>query len=82
MEVESWTVNCEEINEETFEMGTFNWEYHHMKPYTYAWGASFQNPHTPWNKDGTSDFIDVCTVCMAALNDFELILIITLHIHH
>jgi beta,beta-carotene 9',10'-dioxygenase len=58
MEVESWTVNCEEINEETFEMGTFNWEYHHMKPYTYAWGASFQNPHTPWNKDGTSDFID------------------------
>ena len=58
MDMALWTVGCKELNQETFEMGTFNWEYYHMKPYTYAWGASFQDPHTPWNMDGTSDFID------------------------
>ena len=32
-------------------------ENHHTKPYTYAWGASFEDANTPWH-NGTSDFID------------------------
>merc|ERR1711871_242546 len=49
--------SCETIIENTFEMGTFNVENHHTKPYTYAWGASFEDANTPWH-NGTSDFID------------------------
>merc|ERR1711871_273009 len=45
------------VIDKTFEMGTFNWEYKHMKPYQYAWGASFKDANLPW-KHGESDFID------------------------
>ena len=51
------TSDCGSVIDKTFEMGTFNWEYKHMKPYQYAWGASFKDANLPW-KHGESDFID------------------------
>ena len=51
------SAKCEQVIENTFEMGTFNVENFQTKKYTYAWGASFEDANTPWH-NGTSDFID------------------------
>ena len=51
------SAKCEQVIENTFEMGTFNVENYQTKKYTYAWGASFEDANTPWH-NGTSDFID------------------------
>merc|ERR1711977_233511 len=49
---------CEVVlDDETFEMGTFNVAQYHMKPARYAWGASFVDANMP-GTNGTSDFID------------------------
>jgi len=48
---------CNVLNNKTFEMATFNWYDKHMEQAQYAWGATIDDPNTPWH-DGASDFID------------------------